>query len=82
VLLGASRKRFLGTLLAGPDGSVRPPDGRETATAVISALAALYGAWGVRVHDVRASVDALKVVEAWRSTPQISRPTELAGDDG
>ncbi len=65
VLLGASRKRFLGALLAGPDGSPRPPDGRETATAVISALAALYGAWGVRVHDVRASVDALKVVEAW-----------------
>ena len=72
VLLGASRKRFLGTLLAGPDGSPRPPDRRETATAVISALAALHGAWGVRVHDVRASVDALKVVEAWTR----------AGDDG
>jgi dihydropteroate synthase len=68
VLLGASRKRFLGTLLAGPDGSPRPPDGRETATAVISALAALHGAWGVRVHDVRASVDALKVVGAWTQT--------------
>ena len=65
VLLGASRKQFLGTLLAGPDGSPRPPDGRETATAVISALGALHGAWGVRVHDVRASVDAAKVVEAW-----------------
>nr|WP_197496503.1 dihydropteroate synthase [Mycobacterium sp. 1274761.0] len=65
VLIGASRKRFLGTLLAGSDGLPRPPDGRETATAVISALAALHGAWGVRVHDVRASVDALKVVEAW-----------------
>ncbi|MBV9352133.1 MAG: dihydropteroate synthase [Mycobacterium sp.] len=65
VLVGASRKRFLGTLLAGPDGAVRPPDGRETATAVISALAALHGAWGVRVHDVRASADALKVVAAW-----------------
>ncbi|WP_165605632.1 dihydropteroate synthase [Mycobacterium kubicae] len=68
VLLGASRKRFLGTLLAGPDGTPRPPDGRETATAVISALAALHGAWGVRVHDVRASVDALKVVAAWNRT--------------
>jgi dihydropteroate synthase len=68
VLLGASRKRFLGTLLAGPDGSPRPPDGRETATAVISALAALHGAWGVRVHDVRASVDAVKVVGAWTQT--------------
>jgi dihydropteroate synthase len=75
VLLGASRKRFLGTLLAGPDGSPRPPDGRETATAVISALAALYGAWGVRVHDVRASVDALKVVGAWIGGAQ-------AGHDG
>lgn len=65
VLLGASRKRFLGTLLAGPDGAVRPPDGRETATAVVSALAALHGVWGVRVHNVRASVDALEVVTAW-----------------
>jgi dihydropteroate synthase len=67
VLVGASRKRFLGTLLAGADGQPRPPGGRETATAVISALAGLHGAWGVRVHDVRASVDALKVVEAWGS---------------
>ena len=79
VLLGASRKQFLGTLLAGPDGSPRPPDGRETATAVISALAALYGAWGVRVHDVRASVDALKVVAAWTQTQM---HTERAGHGG
>jgi dihydropteroate synthase len=66
VLVGASRKRFLGTLLADLDGRPRPPDGRETATAVISALAAQHGAWGVRVHDVRASVDALKVLRAWQ----------------
>jgi dihydropteroate synthase len=66
VLIGASRKRFLGTLLADGD-DVRPPDGRETATAVISALAATHGVWGVRVHDVRASADALRVVEAWTS---------------
>ena len=79
VLLGASRKRFLGTLLAEPDGSPRPPDGRETATAVVSALAALQGAWGVRVHDVRATVDALKVVGAWMNT---KAHNGLAGDDG
>lgn len=66
VLVGASRKRFLGSLLADSDGEPRPPDGREIATAVISALAGLHGAWGVRVHDVRASVDAVKVLEAWR----------------
>lgn len=67
VLVGASRKRFLGALLAASDGSPRAPEGREVATAVISALASLHGAWGVRVHDVQASVDALKVVQAWRT---------------
>ena len=46
VLVGASRKRFLGALLADADGAIRPPDGRETATAVVSALSALQGAWG------------------------------------
>jgi dihydropteroate synthase len=65
VLVGASRKRFLGALLATDDGVLRPPGGRETATAVISALAVRDGVWGVRVHDVRSTVDALKVVEAW-----------------
>lgn len=70
LLVGASRKRFLGALLAGPDGTPRSPGGRETATAVISALAGLNGAWGVRVHDVRSSVDALKVVHAWQHPPE------------
>lgn len=70
VLVGASRKRFLGTLLAGPDGTPRPPGGRETATAVVSVLAAQHGAWGVRVHDVQASVDALKVLAAWSGTQE------------
>lgn len=64
ILIGASRKRFLGALLAD-DAGPRPPDGRETATATISALAALHGAWGVRVHDVRASLDAVAVTDAW-----------------
>ncbi len=66
VLVGASRKRFLGSLLADASGEPRPPSGRETATAVISALAGWHHVWGVRVHDVRASVDALAVVAAWR----------------
>ncbi|MFC4124333.1 dihydropteroate synthase [Nocardia rhizosphaerae] len=65
VLIGASRKRFLGALLADASGP-RPPAGRETATATVSALAATHGAWGVRVHDVRASLDAIAVVEAWQ----------------
>ncbi len=64
VLIGASRKRFLGTLLAD-NGGPRPPAGRETATATISALASWHGAWGVRVHDVRGSQDAIAVTDAW-----------------
>jgi dihydropteroate synthase len=66
VLVGASRKRFLGRLLADVDGTARPPDGREVATAAISALAAAAGAWGVRVHDVQSSLDAVAVAEAWQ----------------
>ena len=79
VLIGASRKRFLGALLEGPDGTVRPAAGRETATAVISALSVLHGAWGVRVHDVQASVDALKVVGAWAGGQERSDSGEQAG---
>jgi dihydropteroate synthase len=66
VLVGASRKRFLGRLLAGPDGTPRPPDGREDATAAISTLAAAAGVWGVRTHDVGRSLDAVTVASAWR----------------
>jgi dihydropteroate synthase len=66
LLVGASRKRFLGALLADADGTPRPPDGREVATTTITALAAAAGVWGVRVHDVRRSLDAALVVRAWQ----------------
>ncbi|HEY3716906.1 MAG TPA: dihydropteroate synthase [Jatrophihabitantaceae bacterium] len=70
LLIGASRKSFLGRLLAGPDGTPRPVDEREDATTAITAYAALRGVWGVRVHDVRASVDAaLTVAAIQRGTP-------------
>ncbi|MGQ7295246.1 dihydropteroate synthase [Quadrisphaera sp. KR29] len=64
VLVGASRKRFLGALLA-EGGEARPPAGRDDATAAVSALAAAAGAWGVRVHAVRASADAVRVAARW-----------------
>ncbi len=66
LLIGASRKRFLGALLAGADGTPRRPEGRETATVAVTALAASAGVWGVRVHDVAASRDAIAVVTAWQ----------------
>ena len=66
VLVGASRKRFLGLLLAGPDGTPRPFDGSDAATVAISALAATAGAWCVRVHQVPGNADAVRVAAAWR----------------
>ena len=50
VLVGASRKSFLGALLADPDGTPRPMAGREDASVAVTALAAAAGGWGVRVH--------------------------------
>ena len=67
VLVAASRKGFLGGLLAGPDGTPRPIGGREEATVAITALAAAGGAWCVRVHQVPASSDAVRVAAAWRA---------------
>lgn len=65
VLVGVSRKRFLGTLLAGQDGTPRPAGGREVATVAVTALVAAAGCWGVRVHEVGASLDAAMVAAAW-----------------
>jgi len=83
VLVGASRKRFLGRLLADADGAPRPPGGREVATAAVSALAAAAGVWGVRVHDVGSSLDAIAVATAWQrggtdSTPSAATPASGA----
>jgi dihydropteroate synthase len=65
LLFAASRKAYLGALLAGPDGTPRPPLERDDATIATSVLAVAAGAWGVRVHDVRGTVDALAV---WRAS--------------
>jgi len=62
VLVGSSRKSFLGALLAGPDGAPRPVDDREDANTALTTLVAARGVWGVRVHEVRASLDAIRVV--------------------
>jgi dihydropteroate synthase len=69
LLIGASRKRFLGDLLADDDGEPRPFDGRDAAGDAITALAAFAGVWGVRVHEVAASRDAALVARAWRESP-------------
>ncbi len=75
VLVAGSRKRFIGTLLAEA-ASQRPgasaeqsavvAEGRDGATAAITALVAAEGAWAVRVHDVASSADAVQVAKAFR----------------
>lgn len=68
ILMGASRKKFLGELLAS-DGVPRDSDERESATTAISTLMAARGLWAVRVHDVKPSSDAIAVVDRIAKTP-------------
>lgn len=65
LLVGASRKRFLGQIRADRGLDVVPTDA-DAATHAVSAIAAHLGAWGVRVHDVAASRDAVEVAAAWK----------------
>ena len=63
MLAGVSRKTFLGRLLANTDGSPRPAKERDDATTALSTVLALRGVWGIRVHSVRASRDAIGVAQ-------------------
>jgi dihydropteroate synthase len=67
VLVGASRKGFLGKLLADDSGQPRAMSARDDASAAVTALAAAAGAWAVRVHEVAASRDAVRVAAALRA---------------
>ncbi|WP_457784933.1 dihydropteroate synthase [Streptomyces griseus] len=64
LLVAASRKRFLGHVLAGTGSAPPPARERDAATAAVSALSAQAGAWAVRVHEVRATADAVRVARA------------------
>jgi dihydropteroate synthase len=66
VLVAASRKGFLGRVLAGPDGRARSFAGSDDATIAVTAMAVLAGAWCVRVHMVPGNLDAVKVATRWR----------------
>lgn len=80
VLVGASRKRFLGHLLAGADGVPVPPRDRDRATAAVSALCAAAHVWCVRVHDVPGSVDAVRVGAAWSAAREAAGAAQDGGD--
>jgi dihydropteroate synthase len=61
LLVGSSRKSFLGALLADPNGTPRPPLHRDDASTALTTLSAVSGVWCVRVHDVARSADAVRV---------------------
>jgi dihydropteroate synthase len=75
LLVGASRKTFLGRLLAGRDGRPRPVGEREEAGLAVAALlaAGLGGArvWGLRVHEVRGTLDAIRVAGRWSAAGRV-----------
>lgn len=64
VLVGTSRKTFLGRLGVPPGGVPREPLDRDPATAATSMHAARLGAWGVRVHHIPSTLDAMRVARA------------------
>lgn len=74
VLVGVSRKRFLGDLLAAPDARgelrPRPTEERDAATAALTTLCAQQGVWAVRTHEVRAQRDAVEVVARLQAAPR------------
>jgi dihydropteroate synthase len=70
LLVGASRKGFLGELLSGPDAGRRHVDEREYAGTALTVLLATRGVWGLRVHDVRAHRDTLRVLARWAQTEE------------
>jgi dihydropteroate synthase len=90
VLIGASRKRFLGRLLPAADGTPRPFEGADDATVAVTALAATAGAWCARVHRVPGNADAVRVAAAWQRSGAdarcgpagVSRDREPAGGTG
>ena len=70
LLIGTSRKSFIGRLLAGDSGTPAPAEDRLYASLATITAAVLKGAHIVRVHDVKASLDALRVAEGIRENPR------------
>jgi dihydropteroate synthase len=78
VLVGASRKRFIGTLLAAGDSRPRPFADCDLATISLTALAAAAGAWCVRVHAVAGNADAVRVAARWLAAAGVGQGSGAA----
>ena len=67
ILVGASRKRFIAGMLEPDEAGEVSNSRRDLATAVLTALLLQRKLWGIRVHNVIATTDAIDVVEALRN---------------
>ncbi|WP_062136335.1 dihydropteroate synthase [Demequina aestuarii] len=67
IVVGASRKRFVGAAIARDGVDDASPESRDHATTAITALCAQQRMWAVRVHDAKAARDAIQVVSAWQN---------------
>ncbi|MFW2512302.1 dihydropteroate synthase [Demequina sp. SO4-13] len=79
ILVGASRKRFLGATITRDDregdGQAKPAPARirDHATTAVTTMCAQQGVWAVRVHDASAARDAVQVVSAWQNAREGQR---------
>ena len=70
ILVGASRKRFIAGVIEPDEPAEVSNERRDLATAVLTALLLQRKIWGVRVHNVLATTDAIRVVAALRDAEQ------------
>jgi dihydropteroate synthase len=70
ILVGASRKRFIAGVIEPEEPTEVSNERRDLATAVLTALLLQRKIWGVRVHNVLATSDAIKIVAALRDAEQ------------
>ena len=70
ILIGTSRKSFIGRILADESGTPAPPEDRLHGTMATITAAVLHGAHIVRVHDVKATAETIRVTESIRENPR------------
>src|ERR1041384_4268897 len=69
LLIGTSRKSFIGRILADENGTPAPPEDRLYGTMATITAAILHGAHIIRVHDVKAAAETIRVTESIRNHP-------------
>jgi dihydropteroate synthase len=79
VLVGTSRKTFLGRLASGPGGDPAPVTDRLAGSIATATWAMLAGASMVRVHDVSSAVEAATLVGTTRLGAPGPRPAARSG---